>query len=445
MATKRVNAQKSVRRQLAHLLKRYYRTKRKQRVFIPGKTKVRYSGGFFGEEEVTAMLNTLLDGWLGLGVVGEKFESRLATYLGAPYTIATNSGSSATLLCMAALASRLRPDPLKRGDEVITPACTFATTVAAIVHQGLVPRFVDVELSTLNPTIEHLLAAVTEKTRAILIPHTLGNPNDMPTIMKLARKHKLYVVEDNCDGLGSEFNGKKTGSFGHLGAESFYPAHHITTGGEGGAVIVNDHEFYKIVMTLRNWGRGCWCLASEKHPLGACRNRFNYTLEGDIPVDHRYYFSELGYNLKMVEAQAAMGIVQLKRFPQMAQKRRENFQKLYDFFKSYEDYFYLPESLPKANPCWFAFPLTIREKTPFSRNHILAYLEEKRIEGRSLFAGNITRHPALRGVTYKVSGLLKNSDHILKNTFFVGVWPGIGRQEMAYMQQVFVDYFKRHS
>lgn len=438
-----MSAHKRIRQQLAHLIQRFYQLERRERKFVPGKTKVRYSGGFFGEQEVTAMLNTILDGWLGLGVVGEKFEARLAAYLGTPYTLATNSGSSATLLCMAALASRLRPDPLKPGDEVVTPACTFATTVAAIVHQGLIPRFVDVELTTLNPAVEGLERAINKKTRAILIPHTLGNPNDMPKIMKLARAHNLYVVEDNCDGLGSEFGGKKTGSFGHLGAESFYPAHHITTGGEGGAVIVNDHEFYKIVMTLRNWGRGCWCLASEKHPLGACRNRFNYTLEGNIPVDHRYYFSELGYNLKMVEAQAAMGIVQLKRFPQMARKRRENFQKLYDFFKAYENYFYLPESLPKANPCWFAFPLTIREKMQFTRNQILAYLEEKRIEGRSLFAGNMTRHPALRGVNYKVSGSLKNSDRILKNTFFVGVWPGIGTKELAYMEEVFIDYLRQ--
>ncbi|MBI2010486.1 MAG: lipopolysaccharide biosynthesis protein RfbH [Candidatus Chisholmbacteria bacterium] len=443
MATKTLKAQKRIRQQLAHLIQRFYRLERAGRKFIPGKTKVRYSGGFFGEQEVTAMLNTILDGWLGLSVVGEKFENRLAAYLRAPYTLATNSGSAATLLTMAALTSRLRPDPLRPGDEVVTPACTFATTVAAIVHQGLVPRFVDVELATLNPTVEHLAAAINKKTRAILIPHTLGNPNDMPKVMKLAREHKLYVVEDNCDGLGSEFNGKKTGSFGHLGAESFYPAHHLTTGGEGGAVIINDHEFYKIVMTLRNWGRGCWCLASEKHPLGACRNRFNYTLEGNIPVDHRYYFSELGYNLKLTEAQAAMGIVQLRRFPKMAQRRRDNFKSLYGFFKHYEKFFYLPTSLPQADPCWFAFPLTLREKVPFSRNEILAYLEEKRIEGRSLFAGNITRHPALRGVNYRVSGSLKNSDQVLKQTFFVGVWPGIGAREMAYMKEIFIDYLKR--
>ena len=411
--------------------------------FIPGKTRVHYSGGWFDEAEIKAMVEVAKSGWLGAGVVTEKFEKKLAKYIGGDKTLATNSGSSATLLCMAALTSRLRPDPLKPSDEVVTPACTFATTVSAIVRQGLVPRFIDVKLDTLNPKIEIIERAISRKTRAILIPHTLGNPNDMPTIMKLAREHKLYVIEDNCDGLGSLYKGKKTGSFGHLAAESFYPAHHITTGGEGGAVIINDVEFYRTALTLRNWGRGCWCLASEKHPLGACRNRFNYTLEGNIPVDHRYYFSELGYNLKMTEMQAAMGLVQLKRFPQMAAARRRNFKSLYKFFKNYEDFFYLPKSLPQADPCWFAFPLTLRDKVPFTRNEILTYLEQKMIEGRSLFAGNIVRHPALRGVNYKIVGSLTNSDLILKNTFFVGVWPGIGPAELAYIKQVFTDYLKQ--
>ena len=392
--------------------------KRLREKFIPGKTRVHYSGGWFDEAEIKAMVEVAKSGWLGAGVVTEKFEKKLAKYIGGDKTLATNSGSSATLLCMAALTSRLRPDPLKPSDEVVTPACTFATTVSAIVRQGLVPRFIDVKLDTLNPKIEIIERAISRKTRAILIPHTLGNPNDMPTIMKLAREHKLYVIEDNCDGLGSLYKGKKTGSFGHLAAESFYPAHHITTGGEGGAVIINDVEFYRTALTLRNWGRGCWCLASEKHPLGACRNRFNYTLEGNIPVDHRYYFSELGYNLKMTEMQAAMGIVQLKRFLKMAAVRRKNFAALYKFFASYEDWFYLPKSIPGADPCWFAFPLTLRDKVPFTRNEILTYLEQKMIEGRSLFAGNIVRHPALRGVNYKISGSLTNSDYVLKNTFF---------------------------
>lgn len=417
--------------------------KRLKENFVPGKTRVRYSGGWFDEEEIRAMVEVARSGWLGAGAVTEKFETKLAKYIGAAKTLATNSGSSATLLCMAALTSRLRPDPLKPGSEVITPACTFATTVAAIVHQGLVPRFIDVEITSLNPKIEVIEKAITRKTKAILIPHTLGNPNNMTVIMKLAREHKLYVVEDNCDGLGSLYNGKKTGSFGHLGAESFYPAHHITTGGEGGAVIINDVEFYRTALTLRNWGRGCWCLASEKHPLGACRNRFNYTLEGNIPVDHRYYFSELGYNLKLTEMQAAMGIVQLKRFPKMATKRRKNFAALYKFFASYEDWFYLPKSIPGADPCWFAFPLTIKDGAPFTRNEILKYLEQHSIEGRSLFAGNIVRHPALRDVKYKISGNLRNSDYVLKNTFFVGVWPGIGKQELAYIKQVFTDYLKK--
>ena len=434
--------QQPIEKKIDKLLEQFYQIKKKEK-FVPGKTKVRYSGGWFDDKEVSAMLGVALSGWLGSGMVAEKLEQKLSRYIGAEKSLLTNSGSSATLLCMAGLTSRLRPDPLRPGDEVVTPACTFATTVAAIVHQGLIPRFIDVEVGTLNPSVAMIDQAIRKRTRAIFIPHTLGNPNDMIAIMKLAREHKLYVIEDNCDGLGSLYKGKKTGSFGHLAAESFYPAHHITTGGEGGAVIINDVEFYRTILALRNWGRGCWCLASEKHALGACRNRFNYTLEGNIPVDHRYYFSELGYNLKMTEMQAAMGLVQLKKFPKMAKARRRNFKALNKFFKNYEEFFYLPETLLKADPCWFAFPLTIRDKAPFGRNEILDYLEKKRIEGRSLFAGNIIRHPAMRGVDYKISGSLKNSDKILKDTFFVGVWPGIGKEQLNYMREVFTDYLKQ--
>lgn len=439
-----MKAQKQIRKQLAQLIKRYYEHERKVNKFVPGKTKVRYSGGYFGAAEAAAVVNTFLDGWLGLGIVGEKFEKKFADYIGAPKTLLTNSGSSASLLTMAALTSRLRPDPLRPGDEVITPACTFATTVASIVRNGLVPKFIDVDVETLNPSMELVSSAVTRKTKAIFIPHTLGNPNNMMEMMKLAKNHNLYVVEDNCDGLGSEYDGKKTGSFGHMATLSFYPAHHMTTAGEGGSVIINDEDFHRVLLTLRNWGRGCWCLPSEKHPLGACRARFDYTLDRDIFVDHRYYFSELGYNLKPVEMQAAMGLVQLRRFPAMARVRRSNFDKLLKFFQQYSDFFYLPKSLPKANPCWFAFPLTIRKGAPFSRNDILRHLGDKQIEGRSLFAGNIVRHPALREVNYKVHRLLRNSDLILKNTFFVGVWPGIGTRELNYMKQVFSDYLSEY-
>lgn len=439
-----MNRQQAIRKQLAQLINQYYELERKKRKFLPGKTKVRYSGGYFGSLEINAVLKTLLDGWLGLGEVGERFDAKFAKYIGAPRTLLTNSGSSASLLCMAALTSRLRPDPLQPGDEVITPACTFATTVTAIVNQQLIPKFIDVNLETLNPTVETIASAITKKTKAIFIPHTLGNPNNMNAIMRLAKQHKLYVVEDNCDGLGSEYDGKKTGSFGQLATLSFYPAHHMTTAGEGGSVVVNDLDFYRVLLTLRNWGRGCWCLPSEGHPLGACKERFNYTLEGDIPVDHRYYFSELGFNLKPVEMQAAMGLVQLKRFPSMARRRRKNFRTLEKFFQDYERFFYLPKSLPKAGPCWFAFPLTLREDAPFSRNAILNYLGKQKIEGRSLFAGNIVRHPALRGVRYKVHKRLKNSDFVLKNTFFVGVWPRLQNPELTYMQRIFSEFLKKY-
>ncbi len=432
------------RAQVYKLVRELYKARKSRKKFIPGKTRVRYSGGFFGAAESNAMIEAIFDNWLGLGVKGEKFEEKLAKFIGSKKSLLTNSGSSSSLLAMSALTSRLRPDPLKPGDEVITPACTFSTTVSAIVKQGLVPKFVDSEIETLNPKFESIADAVTRRVKAIFILHNLGNPNQMDKIMKLAKRFNLYVIEDNCDGLGSKYLGKQTGSFGHMATQSFYPAHHITTGGEGGAVVINDMDFYRIVLTLRNWGRGCWCLPSEKHPLGACKARFRYTLEGNIPIDHRYLFTEMGYNLKPVEMQAAMGLVQLRRFPSMMRKRQKNFETLYEFFKDYQDYFYLPKSVKGANPCWFTFPLTLKPKVPFTRNEILSYLAQHEIEGRSLFAGNIIRQPAMRGVEHKVHKSLKNSDYILKNTFFVGIWPGLGSRELSYMKSVFKKLLKKY-
>lgn len=433
----------SIQKQINQLLTQYIQTQKKSR-FIPGKTKIRYASAYYGEEELIAVTDALLSGWFGLGVYGERLERDLANYIGCHSTLLTNSGSSASLLSLAALTSDLYAEKIAPGMEVVTPACTFATTAAAIVHRNLTPVFIDVELGTYNATPHMYERAITKKTRALLIPHTLGNPNEMDTLLKIAKKYKLHIIEDNCDALGSMYDGQKTGSFGVLATCSFYPAHHLTLAGEGGAVFINDPRLHRVVLTYRNWGRGCWCTSLEKNPNGACGHRFDFKIDG-IPVDHKYYFLTLGYNLKPVELQAAMGVVQLKRFPQMAQKRRQNAKAFSEFFKQFEKYFILPRSLPKADPCWFSFPLTIKKEAPFTRLDITKYLEEKLIETRTVFAGNITRQPAMRRVNYRVVGPLDNSDTILKDTFFIGLGPHIGTAELTYMEEIFTDYLNQWS
>lgn len=424
------------------LLETHIKNKIKAERFIPGKSKVRYSGAFYKSEELSAITDSLLKGWFGLGINGEKLENRLSQYVGSHSTLLTNSGSSASLLSMSAITSYLYADHIQSGDEVITPACTFATTAAAILHKGLKPVFVDVDLDTFNSSPSQIEEAITSKTRAIFLPHTLGNPNDMDPIMKLVKRHKLLLVEDNCDALGSTYKNQKTGSFGVLATCSFYPAHHITMAGEGGAVFINDPRLHRLVMAFRNWGRGCWCSSLEADENGACGHRFDFKIDG-IPIDHKYYFLELGYNLKPVELQAAMGLVQLKRFPIMAKARRDNFSYLYNFFKAFERFFTLPRSLPSADPCWFSFPLTIRDDAPFDRRQITKFLEENLIETRTVFAGNIVRQPAMKRANYSVVGTLDNSDKILKDTFFIGVGPHLGKSEISYIQDIFKKFIQK--
>ncbi len=431
----------TIRKKIHILLGQYIRQTNSTTPFIPGKSKVRYSGAFYDEKELIAMTNAMLEGWFGLGHQGELLENKLSNYIGSHSTLLTNSGSSASLLCMATLTSDLFPERIEPGSEVLTPACTFATTVAAIVHKNLIPVFVDIDLDTYNVNLDMLEKAISRKTKAMFIPHTLGNPNDMNTLMKIAKRHNLHVIEDNCDALGSEYDGKKTGSFGILATCSFYPAHHITLAGEGGAVFINDPRLHRTVLTYRNWGRGCWCNSTEKSEHGACGHRFDFKIDG-MPIDHKYYFLTLGYNLKPVEIQAAMGLVQLQKFPKMAQARRDNFAALFDFFKQYEKFFILPKSPKKANPCWFGFSLTIRDDAPFSRFQITTFMESKLIETRTVFAGNLVRHPAMKRIQYRTFGDLLNSDKVLKDTFFIGIGPHITNQHLAYMKETFTEFFK---
>ena len=436
-----MKSKKEIRKEIRRLIKAFFSPDFSGDKFIPGETLVQYAGSVYDDKEIISMVDSLLDGWLGLGKKAREFEKELAKYIGMKKAVLTNSGSSASFLAMASLKSPLFPDRIKEGMEMITVACTFPTTLNPIIQFNLVPVFVDVELGTYNLNPDNLEAAFSSKTRAIVLPHTLGNPNDMESIMSFAKKHHLFVIEDNCDALGSEFNGKKTGSFGIMSTLSFHPAHHITTG-EGGAVLMNDERLEKPLRSLRDWGRACYCYGDQKLSLGACGKRFDFKVNG-VPYDHRYMWVEIGYNLKPIEVQAAMGVEQLKKFPRFKKRREKNFKALFKFLSQYEDFFILPRSHSKAVPCWFSFPITLRENVPFSKQEIVRFLEGRKIQTRPVFAGNILRHAPYKNIRCRVAGDLKNSDYILANTFFVGVYPGIDDKRMDYMMSVFTDFFGR--
>lgn len=433
----------TIQKKIHELLHEYNRLQIKDTKFIPGKTLVQYAGAVYDYKELSAMTDVMLKGWFGLGAEGEALEKELAEYVGVKKAYLTNSGSSADLLAVASLMSYQFPGRIFPGDEVITPACTFPTVVSALVHCQLKPVFVDVDPITLNPTPEAIEKAITKKTRLIFLVHTLGNPNDMDPIMAIAKKHNLHVIEDNCDALGSTYKGKKTGTFGVLAAESFYPAHHMTTAGEGGAVFLNDLRLLRIVASIREWGRACWCGAAGGGVDGVCGVRFKYTIDG-TPYDHKYIFSHIGYNIKPVELQAAMGRVQLAKVPKYIEIRKRNFAFYTKFFKKYERFFYLPQATPHSDPSWFAYPLTIRDDAPFDRLRITKYMEDRKIQTRPLFAGNILRQPAYKQIEHRVSGSLVNSDRTFFNAFFVGLYPALTPKHIAYVCDVAEDFLKQY-
>jgi len=432
------NSRKIIREEIGSIFRN------KKNDFIPGKSKVQYAGAVYGEEEVSAMVDSILDGWFGVGKQAYSFETKLSRYLGAKECILTNSGSSANLVAVATLCSRQAKNRLMPGDEVITPACTFPTTLNPLLQNGLKPVLLDVELGTYNINAENLHAALSEKTRLIMLPHTLGNPNEMDAIMDFAKERNLLVIEDACDALGSTYRGKALGSFGTMGTVSFYPAHHITMG-EGGAVVVNDPGLGQTARSIRDWGRACTCQTckvSTDHDY-RCPMRFEFKT-GTLPAgyDKRYIYTNIGYNLKPVEFQAAMGIEQLKRLPDFIKMRNNNFRKLYGFFSEYSEWFILPHALQGADPAWFAFPLTITEKAPFDRRILLSFLEKNNIEARLLFAGDITKQPAYKDLRLKVSGRLDNCSTILERSFFLGVYPGLDEARMDYMLNCLERFFK---
>ncbi len=423
----------------------FYQVAHRREPFVPGQTRIHYAGRVYDEQEIIALVDASLDFWLTMGENGLAFEEALADYLGVEHAIIVNSGSSANLAAVATLCSAQIDDPLQPGDEVITPAATFPTTIAPLVQNNLVPVFVDCELGTYNAIPDAVEAAISERTRALFVPHTLANPCQMDRLMAIAARHDLYVLEDACDALGSRFDGQMLGTFGHLSTFSFYPAHHITTG-EGGAVVTDDAALAKVAVSIRDWGRDCWCDYRTKNPNGACGRRFSYQIPGMSGVyDHKYLYSNIGYNLRPTDLQAALGLAQLEKFPEFARARKSNFQVLYDGLKQFDEFFVLPTWDDRADVCWFALPLTVRDEAPFTRHDLVNWLENRRIETRFLFAGNILRQPGFVHIPHRTVGALPNTDLVMRGTFFIGVYPGLDEARLDYMLEQFAAFFERIS
>jgi CDP-6-deoxy-D-xylo-4-hexulose-3-dehydrase len=426
--------------QILQLVREYYHARHGQKPFLPGASQVSYAGRVFDENEMVAAVEALLDFWLTLGPQGELFERELAQYLGVPRNaLLVNSGSSANLVAFATLTSPQLERPIRRGDEVITVAAGFPTTVAPIVQHGCVPVFLDVSLKTGNVLAERLEDAVSPRTRAVMLAHTLGNPFDVSAVVDLVERHDLYLVEDNCDALGSEYQGRKTGTFGHLATQSFYPPHHLTMG-EGGAVLAGSNRLRKIAESFRDWGRDCWCPSGKDN---TCGKRFDWQL-GDLPhgYDHKYVYSHLGYNLKPLDVQAAIGRQQLLKLDGFVAARRANHARLRSALARHEESLILPEATPGSVPSWFGLLVLVRDGAPFSRRDFVQYLEGRRVQTRQLFAGNLLRQPAFKGVEHRVVGDLDNTDKIMNDGFFLGVYPGLSDAMLGYVEQCVADFFQ---
>ncbi len=433
----------ALRREILEKVAEYYHVAHQAAPFTPGKTFVNYGGRVYDEREMQSAVSAILDFWLTEGEQVAAFSEKLGAFVGLNNILTVNSGSSANLVAMTALCSAQLERPLRPGDEVITPAATFPTTVAPIVQNGLLPVFVDCKVGTYNLDADLLEAAFSAKTRAVFVPHILGNPVEMDKVMDFAKAHGLYVIEDTCDALGSRYDGRYCGAFGDLATFSFYPAHHITTG-EGGAVGTNDPTLHRIAHTIRDWGRDCWC--DHKSPQdGACRQRFDWEIPGlDEPYDHRYYFTEIGYNLKMMDIQAAIGLPQIAKLPDFVAARQRNFRRLYEGLQPYTEYLTLPVWSPKADPAWFAFTLAVRENAPFTRRELNDYLRERKIETRYLFAGNILHQPGYRSIPHRVATPLTETDRVLKTALFLGVYPGMDEARLAYILEVFEEFLQKY-
>ncbi len=409
--------------------------------FIAGKTYIPASGKVFDRKEIDNIVKAAYDGWWTEGRFAKRFEADFSRFMGVRYVSLVNSGSSANLVAVASLTSKVFGEKrLKTGDEFITTPVAFPTTVNPGIIYGLKPVFIDAEIDTLNIDVSRIEKAITERTRLIMLAHTLGKPFDLDKVMSLVKKYNLWLIEDCCDALGSKYNQQLVGTFGHIATFSFYPAHQITMG-EGGAVVTNNSLIHRSIRQFRDWGRDCWC---DTGCDNTCGKRFGWKL-GELPFgyDHKYIYSQIGYNLKLTDFQAAIGVAQLKKLPQFIKKRKENFKKLYNFFKEYEKYFILMKENDKEDISYFGFPLIVRENAPFTRNQLTEYFERNKIGTRTVFSGNLLRHPGYKNINCKVIGRMKNADIILNQAFWLGVYPAINDKMIEYLKDTIKRFIKQ--
>ncbi len=426
-------------------IRNHYHATFARKRFIPGKTPVPVSGKVFDEKELINGVEAIMDGWWTEGRFAQQFEKEFCAYLGIRYVTLVNSGSSANLIALLALTSTSLGDrALRPGDEVITAASGFPTTVNPIIQNRCTPVFVDCDIYTKNPNLNSIKKALSKKTKAIMLAHTLGNPLPLDGIIELVKKHNLWFIEDCCDALGSIYQGQKTGTFGHIATFSFYPAHQITMG-EGGAAVTNHPLLHRGLRQFRDWGRDCWCNTGCDN---TCRKRFGWKM-GDLPLgyDHKYIYSQIGYNLKLTDMQAAIGLAQLKKLPQFIKRRKRNFAQLHRFFKQYEKFFILNTWEKSSDPCWFGFMLVVKDSAPFTKIAFVEYLEKSKIATRSLFGGNLSKQPAfLRHESIRISGDLHNCDRVMNNGFWIGVYPGLDKDHLTYVMhtiELFLSSYRK--
>lgn len=428
----------ALREKILSLVEEYAALAHAPREFIPGISSVPVSGKVYGAPEMRSLVDASLDFWLTTGRFNTAFEERLRNFLGIRFALTCNSGSSANLLAMSALTSPMLDNPLQPGDEVITCATGFPTTVNPSFQNNLVPVFLDVDIPTYNIRADLIESAISPRTRAIMIAHTLGNPFDLDTVMAVAKKYNLYVIEDTCDALGATYNNKLVGTFGNIGTLSFYPAHHITMG-EGGAVFTQDGITKRALESIRDWGRDCYC---EPGVDNTCKRRFQWKL-GDLPqgYDHKYTYSNIGYNLKITDMQAAVGLSQMDRLEDFIAARRRNFDLLSEGLKDLEDILILPQATKNSNPSWFGFPITLREGGSEKRDALIRHLESNKIATRLLFGGNLLKQPYMKNRTYRLPGDVPNSDNVMNSCFWIGLYPGLGELHIAYILEKLREFY----
>lgn len=426
-----------LRAQILELVAEYSKEAFPEKVFVPGESSVPVSGRVFDSADVQSLIDSSLDFWLTTGRFAHQFEIEFARFFKMRHALLVNSGSSANLLALTSLTSpQLRERQLKPGDEVITVATGFPTTVNPIFQNNLIPVFVDVDIPTYNIDVTQLENAFSGRTRAVMLAHTLGNPFNLNAVTEFCKQHDLWLIEDCCDAVGATYNGQPVGRFGDISTVSFYPAHHITMG-EGGAVLTDVPRLKKIIESFRDWGRDCWCNPGKEN---TCGKRFDWQI-GDLPhgYDHKYTYSHIGYNLKVTDMQAAVGVSQIKKLPRFIEERKANFRYLYDRLCQLDGFFLLPQATPNSDPSWFGFPIYARPQAPFTRDEAVRWLEAHKIGTRLLFGGNLIRQPAYRGKKYRVIGNLSRSDEVMHRVFWIGIYPGLTRQMLDYTADVLIQ------